>query len=128
METREGFYYGSDRAVHQGLECPGVVIPRRNTTSPVEEPFDVIVVGAGYAGLTSCRDLCSSGMFDDDSHRPVEVEKLVDQDFGCCSSRRGIGSAGARIPPESTDICTRWAAHGFTGISPIRIEKFHAMD
>ncbi|KAM0425582.1 hypothetical protein ACHAPT_009113 [Fusarium lateritium] len=60
MTTREGFLY-ADKAFHQGLSCTSAITPRRNIPASVSDVFDVVVLGAGYAGLTACRDLTLSG-------------------------------------------------------------------
>ncbi|KAH0438387.1 hypothetical protein CcaCcLH18_03374 [Colletotrichum camelliae] len=62
MSTREGFSFRpKDGTLKSGLKCSAVVSPRTNIPSPVWDVFDVIIIGAGYAGLTACRDLCLSG-------------------------------------------------------------------
>lgn len=61
MATQDGFYLeNSNGILHRGLKCAGVITPPQNVTAG-QSTFDVIVVGAGYAGLTACRDLCTSG-------------------------------------------------------------------
>ena len=61
MATREGLLFDNSSSVLQrGLPCKGAVKPFTNNTDERVE-FDVIVVGAGYAGLTACRDLCTAG-------------------------------------------------------------------
>ncbi|KAB2570638.1 Monoamine oxidase N [Lasiodiplodia theobromae] len=62
MATREGFLYTpNDDKLKQGLKCSAVITPQRNIPAHVLDTFDVVVLGAGYAGLTACRDLTLSG-------------------------------------------------------------------
>lgn len=61
MATQDGFYLENDNGtLHRGLKCAGVITPPQTVTDK-QSTFDVIVVGAGYAGLTACRDLCIAG-------------------------------------------------------------------
>ncbi|KAL5593004.1 hypothetical protein FOBRF1_012106 [Fusarium oxysporum] len=61
MTTREGYIYKSDVAFQQGVKCTAAIYPRRNVPANVSDVFDVVVIGAGYAGLTACRDLTVAG-------------------------------------------------------------------
>lgn len=61
MSTREGFYYQKG-GLQEGLPCSAKITPKSNIPEQTSDLFDVIVVGAGYAGLATCRDLCNSGM------------------------------------------------------------------
>ncbi|KAB8265990.1 hypothetical protein BDV32DRAFT_143728 [Aspergillus pseudonomiae] len=62
MATRDGFYFDNGTAALQhGLKCAGAISPPNNITGKETQPYDVIIVGAGYAGLTACRDLCIAG-------------------------------------------------------------------
>ncbi|KAL4879481.1 hypothetical protein BJY04DRAFT_229033 [Aspergillus karnatakaensis] len=62
MTTRDGFYLNNDTAAfQQGLKSVGAVSPPTNISKDGTRQYDVIVVGAGYAGLTACRDLCIAG-------------------------------------------------------------------
>jgi NADPH-dependent 2,4-dienoyl-CoA reductase/sulfur reductase-like enzyme len=44
-----------------GVKCAGVISPLNKFGGEETKLYDVIVVGAGYAGLTACRDLCIAG-------------------------------------------------------------------
>ncbi|KAL5341774.1 hypothetical protein BJX70DRAFT_386512 [Aspergillus crustosus] len=60
--TRDGFYLEHETATFkQGFDCAGVISPLSNIARTEPHQYDVIVVGAGYAGLTACRDLCIAG-------------------------------------------------------------------
>ncbi|KIW71913.1 hypothetical protein PV04_00140 [Phialophora macrospora] len=60
MSTTDGFQYFPSSGLKPGLPTQAVVTPpargaRRDKT------YDVIVIGAGYAGLVACRELASRG-------------------------------------------------------------------
>ncbi|KAF7627906.1 hypothetical protein F9C07_2058212 [Aspergillus flavus] len=61
MTTREGHLRDRDGTIKQGLRCTGVISPRSNIPVNITKFFDVVVLGAGYAGLTACRDLTLAG-------------------------------------------------------------------
>lgn len=61
MSTREGYQYRKDGSFHRGLVCSAVIEPQTHLSSTNPSLFDVIVLGAGYAGLTACRDLTLAG-------------------------------------------------------------------
>lgn len=63
MTSRDGFQWTRDGGLVQGVPSIGVVEPSTNMgiNSPIK--FDVIVVGAGYAGLTAVRDATVAGEF-----------------------------------------------------------------
>lgn len=57
--TADGYVWTEKQGTCKGvLKCKGVVFPteRRN----VDKIYDVIVIGAGYAGLAAARDLTTS--------------------------------------------------------------------
>lgn len=45
----------------QGIPSLGVIKPSTNMSSRSPSKFDIIVVGAGYAGLTAVRDATAAG-------------------------------------------------------------------
>ncbi|KAL4912931.1 hypothetical protein BDW62DRAFT_206007 [Aspergillus aurantiobrunneus] len=61
MASRDGYQWTPETGLVQGVPSIGVISPRTNLTV---EPcrFDVIVVGAGYSGLTASRDACLAGL------------------------------------------------------------------
>lgn len=61
MTTNEGFRYRPGHGLERGMKCQAAITPLRNIPAKVSDVFDVIVLGAGYAGLTACRDLCTAG-------------------------------------------------------------------
>ncbi|KAJ5390796.1 uncharacterized protein N7496_001864 [Penicillium cataractarum] len=61
MTSRDGFQWTPEEGLAQGVPSIGVISPPTNITSGAK-PWDVIVVGAGYSGLTATRDLCVAGL------------------------------------------------------------------
>ena len=60
--TRDGLFLDNiSGELHHGLACIGTIDPVSNVHDGATDSFDVAVVGAGYAGLTACRDLCLAG-------------------------------------------------------------------
>lgn len=63
MTTREGFALNTaTQDLQKGLQCAAVISPSQSPALRQSQSYDVIVIGAGYAGLTACRDLCVAGM------------------------------------------------------------------
>ena len=60
-KTSDGYIWTPCSGVVAGLECDAYVSPQRSLASP-SKLYDVIVVGAGYAGLAAARDLATSSM------------------------------------------------------------------
>lgn len=61
MTSRDGFQWTKDGGLVQGVPSLGVIEPSTNIDSNSPTKFDVIVVGAGYAGLTAVRDATVAG-------------------------------------------------------------------
>lgn len=59
-KSREGWQWTPDTSLQAGLPSIGVIEPSQNIHNP-KEIFDVIVVGAGYTGLTAARDTSTTG-------------------------------------------------------------------
>jgi hypothetical protein len=62
--SRDGFQWTSDSGLVAGVASLGVIEPAANlaTNSKPEQPvYDVVVIGAGYTGLTAIRDLTITG-------------------------------------------------------------------
>jgi lysyl oxidase-like protein 2/3/4 len=54
--SREGFHYKND-TVHEGLYTEAAI----ESSKSLKPSYDVIVIGAGFTGLTAARDLSTSG-------------------------------------------------------------------
>ena len=63
--TTDGYHYEPATGLVAGLHTAAVVAPPTSpglASLPADHVFDVIVVGAGYAGLTAARDAAVSGL------------------------------------------------------------------
>lgn len=60
MSTADGFQYFPSGGLKTGLPTEAVVSPTERNARR-DKIYDVIVVGAGYAGLVACRELASRG-------------------------------------------------------------------
>ena len=59
--SREGFQWTANTGLESGLPCIGVIeTPQKIDFA--QEVFDVVVIGAGYAGLTAARDTATAGL------------------------------------------------------------------
>ena len=61
MTSRDGYQWTEESGLVKGVLSIGVIAPKQNIQDS-KKPFDVIVVGAGYSGLTAARDAAVSGM------------------------------------------------------------------
>lgn len=59
--SREGFQWTPRSGLQNGLPSLGVIEPPRKLHAS-GGAFDVIVVGAGYTGLTAARDASTNGL------------------------------------------------------------------
>lgn len=62
MTSRDGHQWTKDGGLTQGVPSIGVIQPPTRLESTSSDDFDVIVVGAGYAGLTAARDASVASM------------------------------------------------------------------
>lgn len=61
MDSKDGLAYDPKTGeIIQGLPCDGVVSPKTFSAGP-DSRYDVVVIGAGYAGLVTARDLSTRG-------------------------------------------------------------------
>lgn len=72
--SREGWQWTPSSGLKAGLPSIGVIEPAQNFQS-VTETLDVIVVGAGYTGLTAARDTSTNGSYLD--HRTSITHRSV---------------------------------------------------
>ncbi|KAL4907149.1 hypothetical protein BDW74DRAFT_189706 [Aspergillus multicolor] len=61
MTSRDGFQWTAETGLIQGVPSIGVISPPTNLSSEPSQ-YDVIVMGAGYSGLTAARDACIAGL------------------------------------------------------------------
>ncbi|OQE39174.1 hypothetical protein PENCOP_c007G04102 [Penicillium coprophilum] len=59
--SSDGFSWTPSTGRQEGLPTIGVVEPSSHSTQPEDDIHDVIVIGAGYAGLVASRDLATQG-------------------------------------------------------------------
>lgn len=60
LKTSEGYEYTPSTGLRQGLPTAAVVSPPQLRVSTAQT-YDVIVIGAGFAGIISARDLLAKG-------------------------------------------------------------------
>lgn len=60
MTSKDGYQWTERTGLRRGVPSIGVIQPPSNLNDS-EGDFDVIVVGAGYCGLTAARDATISG-------------------------------------------------------------------
>lgn len=61
MSSRDGYSWTKAQGLKSGVPCIGAITPPSNL-SKSDSTFDVVIVGAGYCGLTAARDASLAGM------------------------------------------------------------------
>ncbi|GAB7334203.1 hypothetical protein MBLNU13_g06260t1 [Cladosporium sp. NU13] len=61
MTSQDGYQWTQKSGLVKGVPSIGVITPKQKIQDS-KKPFDVIVVGAGYSGLTAARDAAVSGL------------------------------------------------------------------
>jgi ribulose 1,5-bisphosphate synthetase/thiazole synthase len=61
MSSQDGYQWTQDSGLVKGVPSIGVITPKQQIQNATQ-PFDVLVVGAGYSGLTAARDAAVLGM------------------------------------------------------------------
>ncbi|RYN20830.1 Monoamine oxidase N [Alternaria arborescens] len=62
MDSRDGYTWTPTDGLKAGVPSLGVITPSTNLSESEEEFYDVIVVGAGYCGLTAARNAAVEGL------------------------------------------------------------------
>lgn len=63
MTSKDGYSWTNADGLRSGVPCIGAIEPPTNYhDANNNNKFDVIVVGAGYSGLTAARDASVAGM------------------------------------------------------------------
>lgn len=61
-KTTEGHTWTSQAGLKEGgLKCEGVISPSLRFSQASDFIYDVLIIGAGYAGLCAARDLTNAG-------------------------------------------------------------------
>lgn len=56
-KTRDGHVWEPHTGFKAGIESDAVISPQRSVSAVANKVYDVIIIGAGYAGLAAARDL-----------------------------------------------------------------------
>ncbi|OAL17294.1 hypothetical protein AYO22_11860 [Fonsecaea multimorphosa] len=59
-KSRDGWQWTRREGVKAGLPCIGVINPSQSVKN-LDKVFDIVIIGAGYTGLTAARDLTVAG-------------------------------------------------------------------
>ena len=62
MTSSDGYQWTESTGLVKGVPSIGVIQPSTNIQDE-QAIYDVIIVGAGYCGLTAARDAALSGMY-----------------------------------------------------------------
>ena len=124
MTSRDGYQWTESSGLVRGVPSIGVIQPPTNVKDD-QAIYDVIVVGAGYCGLTAARDAALSGMSyvllaeaQADGH--VQVSR-------CSYSKLATELVDARGHPILRDTLSRWVVPGSVGVSRMYGEKSQDM-
>ena len=61
LNSREGWTWTPEEGLRAGVPSLGVIHPPQLGTD-AHNDFDLVVIGAGYAGLTAARDTTTTGL------------------------------------------------------------------
>ncbi|KAH8678446.1 hypothetical protein BX600DRAFT_532349 [Xylariales sp. PMI_506] len=62
MTSRDGYSWTPQDGLRPGVPSLGVIEPLSNVHSVPDSPYDVVVIGGGYTGLTAARDAAVAGL------------------------------------------------------------------
>lgn len=96
--TSDGYSWSeSTGTVKGGLKCRGVVTPARKVTA--NGTFDVIIVGAGYAGLAAARDLATSSKYNNEA-KTLQTESIPGRSVLLLEARDRVGGRTYTVEDE----------------------------
>src|SRR5689334_13599343 len=75
-KSRDGWQWTRHGGVDPGLPCIGVIRPSQNVKDS-DHVFDVVIIGAGYTGLTAARDLTVAGLLFIRTHLEYDYPSLM---------------------------------------------------
>lgn len=70
FSTKDGYVWTPKDGLQAGMSSVGAIYPPQSFGCAASETFDVIVIGAGYTGLTAARDVAIQGQL------PLEPDHL----------------------------------------------------
>jgi hypothetical protein len=112
--TREGFQWTPAAGLEQGLPCEGVIQPPEIIEKP-RQVFDVLIIGAGYTGLTAARDLTTTGASSILPLLPVIANpQKASKHYSWKVVTALVAGHGHRT---LTVTHSKWAGHGFIGFN-----------
>lgn len=62
-KSRDGHVWTPVGGFTTGIETDAVISPQTSISTSPNTVYDVVVIGAGYAGLAAVRDLCNQSKF-----------------------------------------------------------------
>lgn len=126
MHSTDGFSWTPSSGRQDGLPTIGAVEPPTHYIHPEGDVHDVIVIGAGYAGLVASRDLATQGRLRDLAESLLKAH-ICAQAKRHFSWKPEIDSEAARGMPQSMVSTTRWVELGFIGTCHIYTARSHCM-
>jgi hypothetical protein len=114
MTSSDGYQWTESTGLVKGVPSIGVIQPSTNIQDE-QAIYDVIVVGAGYCGLTAARDAALSGLSYKLETR-TQTDRTTQASKFCCS-RLVTELVGVRGQPILRAILSRWAVPGSVGAS-----------
>ena len=116
MATKDGYEWTAAQGLKAGLPCRGAVDASRPSSIPTD--YDIIVVGAGFAGLIASRDLSLQGTLQPKIFSSFLCSTIA-QVSKFCSWKLETVLEGEHGRRSSMDIASRWVQHGSFGTNPM---------